>query len=192
MWFTNYLCPFVHPQQNKGIESQKAWGQLDAILSILLAQPGSPRAGCPGLNLDDFEYLYEWKPCNHPGQPLPVLSYTLSQLKIYFLMFRGNLLYFDLCPLPCVLCLGTTEKVPAEFENTALHPPLSYLYTLVRSPLYLFFAKLKSRFFGSMFESKAECMPLNKPKLRKGVWPLHYNHTHCLSVNMVHGFLMAY
>lgn len=77
----------------------------------------------------------------------------------------------------------------AGFECAALHPPLSNLYTLVRLLLHLLLAKLKSRFFWSVFESKAACIPLNKPKLRKRFWPLPYNHTHCLAVKMFMTFL---
>ena len=51
-------------------------------------------------------------------------------VKKWFLMFRGNLPCFSWCPLPLVLALGTTKR---SLAPTPLHPPLRYLYTLIRS-----------------------------------------------------------
>jgi len=51
-------------------------------------------------------------------------------VKKCFLMFRGNLLCFSLCPLPLVLSLGTTKKS----LDPSLHPPFRYWSTLIRSP----------------------------------------------------------
>ena len=57
-------------------------------------------------------------------------SVTLSVTKC-FLMFRGNLPCFSLCPLPLVLSLGTTEQ---SLAPSSLHPPCRYWCTLMRSP----------------------------------------------------------
>ena len=57
-------------------------------------------------------------------------SVTLA-VRTCFLIFRGNLLCFSLWPWPLVLSLSTTEK---SLAPSSLHPPLRYLYTLVRSP----------------------------------------------------------
>lgn len=48
-----------------------------------------------------------------------------------FLIFRGYLLCFCLCPLPLVLALGPTEK---SLIITSLQPFYRCLYTLMRSP----------------------------------------------------------
>ena len=48
-----------------------------------------------------------------------------------FLMFRGHLLCFCLCPLPLVLSLGTNAK---SLAPSYPHPPFRYSYTLISSP----------------------------------------------------------
>ena len=65
-------------------------------------------------------------------------SVTLT-VKKCFLMIRGNLLCFSLCPLPLILSLGTVEKSLALFS---LYPPFRYLYTLIRSPLSYLLSRL--------------------------------------------------
>lgn len=47
------------------------------------------------------------------------------------LVFRQNFLCFSLCPLACVLSLGTTGK---SLALSSWHPPFRYFYTLIRSP----------------------------------------------------------
>ncbi|KAK4832342.1 hypothetical protein QYF61_021871 [Mycteria americana] len=58
-----------------------------------------------------------------------------------FLMFRGNLLCFRLCPLPLVLSPGTNARSLAPFS---LHPPFKYLYILMRSIPGLLFSRLNN------------------------------------------------
>ena len=58
-------------------------------------------------------------------------SVTLTVIKC-FLMFRGNLLCFRLCPRPLFLALNTTGKSLAPFSLQSL---FRYLYTLIRSHL---------------------------------------------------------
>lgn len=50
------FCPPPTEQKHRITESLglEAWGHLDAVLPNLLAQAGSPGAGCPGLYPDDF------------------------------------------------------------------------------------------------------------------------------------------
>lgn len=45
-------------------------------------------------------------------------------------MFRGNLLCFVFCPLPCVLSLGISKKSLA----LSFQPLFMYLYTLIKFP----------------------------------------------------------
>ena len=65
---------------------------------------------------------------------------TLTVTKC-FLMFRGNLLCFSLCPLPFYLSLGTTGK---SLAPSSCHSLFRYLHTLIRFPLSLLFARLNS------------------------------------------------
>ena len=59
-------------------------------------------------------------------------------VKKYFLMFRGNLLCFSLCPLPLVLSLGTTDK--------SLAPSSLQVFTYIDDiPLSLLFSSLNKR-----------------------------------------------
>ena len=74
-----------------------------------------------------FEYLHGWKLYNLPGHPVLVLGHRHG--KKCLLMFRGNLLYFSLCPLAVVLSLSTMEK---SLAPSSLHPPFRYLLTLMR------------------------------------------------------------
>ncbi|XP_052646855.1 uncharacterized protein LOC128143559 [Harpia harpyja] len=60
-------------------------------------------------------------------------SLVTLTLKKCFLMFRGNLLCFSLCPLPLVLLLGATEKILAPSFS---HPPFSpYFHWLLYEDL---------------------------------------------------------
>ncbi|KAK2540579.1 hypothetical protein Q9966_004304 [Columba livia] len=72
--------------------------------------------------------FYDYLQGGRPHQPLQC-SITLT-VKKCFLMFRGNVPCFSLCPLPLVLSLYTTEK---SLAPSSLHLPLEYLYTLMRS-----------------------------------------------------------
>jgi len=56
-----------------------------------------------------FEYLQGRRHLKPPLGSLFQGSVTLRGKK-FFLMFRWNFLCFNLCPLPLVLLLGTTEK----------------------------------------------------------------------------------
>ena len=60
-------------------------------------------------------------------------------IKKSFLMVKLIFPCFNLSPLPLVLSLGTTEK---NLAPSSQHPPLRYLYTLMRSPLGLLFSRL--------------------------------------------------
>jgi len=75
-----------------------------------------------------FEYLQRRRLHNLPGQPVQC-SVTLRGKK-FFLMFSWNFLCVNLCPLPLVLLLGTTEK---SLASSSLHPPLRYLEAFLRS-----------------------------------------------------------
>ena len=57
--------------------------------------------------------------------------WVCGTVKKCFLMFRGNLLCFSLCPLPLILPLDTTGK---SLALPTLQHPFRYLSTLVRSP----------------------------------------------------------
>lgn len=72
-----------------------------------------------------FEYLQGCS-TNSLGN---LCSTTTSVKRI--LLFRWNSLCFDLCPLPLVLSLGTTEKNP---PPSSLHHPIRYICTSVMSP----------------------------------------------------------
>jgi len=85
------------------------------------SEEGSVMADCSGLH----EYLHGWKLHNSPGNLFHCLM-TLV-VKKCFLEFRWNFMYFELCPSPLVLCLGTTEKTLAA---SASCPP-RYSHTLV-------------------------------------------------------------
>lgn len=56
-----------------------------------------------------------------------------------FLMFRWNLLYFTLCPLPLVLSMSTPEKSLSSFQ-----PLFWYLQVSVGCPLSLLFSRMKT------------------------------------------------
>lgn len=193
MGLTNYICLFVHPQQNKGIESQKAgggaWGHPNAVLSNLLAQAGSPGAGCPGLYLDDFWISLRIETMQPPWATSASAQLPLISEQIFPSAQRPPP---TLWLVPLALCPVSGHCWNDALECAALHPPWSYLHTLAKSLLHLLFAKLKSQFPWFMLESEAACMPLNKPKPRKWFWPWNCNHAHCLAVNMLHDFLMVY
>jgi len=70
-----------------------------------------------------FGYLQGGRLHKFPGQPVLVLIHPHSEKKC-FLMFRGNLLCFSLCPLPLVLSLDTIEK---NLAPPSLHCPFRYL-----------------------------------------------------------------
>jgi len=62
-------------------------------------------------------------------------------VKKCFLMLRRNLPHFNLCLLPLVLSLGTTEK---SLDPSSLQLLFRSLYTLTRCPLSLLFSRLKN------------------------------------------------
>ena len=76
-----------------------------------------------------FDCLQGWRLCSLPGQPVLVLDYPDSKKVISYV--RWNFLYFNLCPLPLVLSLGTTEK---SLALSSLLSSTRYLNTLIRSP----------------------------------------------------------
>lgn len=84
-------------------------GPLEVVLSSCPAREGPPRAACPGPCSGSFRTSARME----MAQPLcvPCASAQSSlQWKKCFLMFRRNLLFLSLCPLPVVLSLGTTGK----------------------------------------------------------------------------------
>lgn len=76
-----------------------------------------------------FEYLQRWRLQNASGQSALVLGTFRG--KQCFLIFRGNLLCFKMCPLRLVLSLGTSGKCLAP---SSVHSPLRYLHTLTKCP----------------------------------------------------------
>ena len=117
-----------HGTQDLATESLSGWcwkGALEGIWSKPLLKQGhlEPVAWMA------FEYLQGGALHSFSGQPVPVLSHSHGGKA--FLMFRGNLLCFSLCPLPLVLPLGTTEK---SLVPSFVHPPFSCLCTSMRSP----------------------------------------------------------
>lgn len=77
-----------------------------------------------------FEYLQGWRLHNLSGQSVTGLGHPHTENS--FLLFRGNLPSFTLCPLALLLSLGTTGK---GLVLSSLHPPVRYLNTSVRSHL---------------------------------------------------------
>ena len=119
------------PTRNR--EPQNGWGwkgSLEVIWSKPPAQAGPPTADCPGPCPDGFWISPKDGDYTTSLGSLCQCSVTFP-VKKCFLMFRGNLLCFSLCPLPLVLSLGTTEK---SLAPSSLHPPFRYLCTLIRSP----------------------------------------------------------
>lgn len=102
-------------------------GTLEIICFKPLAQAEPPRTDCPHDIQMALDYLQGWRLHNILNKPEPMLPHPHSK-KMCFLMFRWNLLYFSLCPLPLVLSLANTEK---SLVLSSLHPPLRYLYILV-------------------------------------------------------------
>ena len=97
--------------------------------------PGSSRAGCPGLRPhNDF-----W---TSPRMETPQCqcSVTITVKKCH-LMFRQNLLCFNLCRLPLVVSLDTSERA---WLCLLYAPPFRYLYKLIRSPMSFLFSRLNS------------------------------------------------
>ena len=73
------------------------------------AQAGSPRAGCTGPCPGGSGISPEKGDSTASLGSLVQCSVTL-RVKKFFLLFSWNFLCFNLCPLPLVLLLGTTEK----------------------------------------------------------------------------------
>lgn len=82
-------------------------------------------------------------------RPHSCLVFFLSLFFLFFFL-KGHFLYFSLCPLPLVLSLVTTEKSLS--QSASLHPT-SYLCTLIRSPLSLFFSRLNNSSASFCFSS---------------------------------------
>lgn len=73
-------------------------------------------------------------------QLVPVLRQTYSKKKEVF-MFRGNLLFSNVCILPLVLSLSTTAKSLSVLSASWSY---RYIYTLNEIPLSFLFSRLKS------------------------------------------------
>lgn len=89
--------------------------------------PSTSRADCPGPCPNDLNISKGG--CSAAAQGhLCWCSVTLAVRKC-LLTFRQNLLHFNLCQLLLALLLDTTER---SLAPSALHPPFTFLYTLVR------------------------------------------------------------
>lgn len=102
------------------------------VLNALVAGMWSPI----GMSNLPFNYL-----CNLYSSGLTVVWFFFFLCFSYLFFLKGHFLYFSLCPLPLVLSLVTTEKSLS--QSASLHPT-SYLCTLIRSPLSLFFSRLNN------------------------------------------------
>ena len=118
------------------IISQAGWGwkgPLQVIWSNSSAQARPPTADCSGPCPDSFWISPSVEiPQLRRAAYLPVLGHPHNEK--CFLMLRGNLLCFSLCPLPLVLLPGSTEK---SLALSPLHPPQRYLYMLISYPIVL-------------------------------------------------------
>lgn len=87
------------------LESRNTWVWSPALLS----KGVSTRAGSSGPCLVCF---WVSPRMDTPGSPQATCSsvWQPPQQNSCFLMFKGNLLYFSLCPLRFILSLGNTEK----------------------------------------------------------------------------------
>lgn len=70
----------------------------------------------------NFEYLHH----QSPSLGNPFLCLTTLILKRIFLVFRWIFMLFNLCPLPLVWLVGTTEKSLTPYMS---FPPNLYWYT---------------------------------------------------------------
>ena len=106
--------------QHKALtESQSGWGwkgPLEVVWSNLPAQAGPPRASRPGPCPDDFWTSLRMETPQPPWETWYQCSVTLT-VKKCFLMFRGNLLCFSVCPSP----LGIRNKGSNRPHLTALY-----------------------------------------------------------------------
>lgn len=81
--------------------------------------------------IQGFECLHGWNLQSLSGKPFPAFDYPHGK-KMYFLCL-WIFLYFSLHPLPLALSLDTASKTQA---SSSLLPPIMYLSTLPRSPLF--------------------------------------------------------
>lgn len=85
----------------------------------ITAPAGTPRAVYPAPCLHGFWRSPSGILHNFSGQPVRVLQLCIAQK--CFLVLRGKLLRFSLCPLPPDLALGTNEK---SLAPSSLHAPI--------------------------------------------------------------------
>lgn len=90
-----------------------------------------------------LEFLHGEKPHNLSVQPVPVFGHFQS--KEVFPDTNRTSMCLGLCSFPLVLTLGTTEE---SLALSALHPPLRYLYTLIR------FSRLSGPISPSLFSEE--------------------------------------
>lgn len=113
-------------------ELQKGWcskGPLELTLSNFPPQAGPHTACCTVLCPDG---LWIWKSLSLPAQLLLSLSHLHKR------WWPACSSCFGLCPLTLILSLDATKRNLALF----LHPPFTYLYTLMRFPWSHLFSRL--------------------------------------------------
>lgn len=111
------------------------------------------RAGCLGPPVDIFLIISEEGDFRASlGNPcLCLVTFTAQNC---LLLFRGNIPYYCLYPLPLPLTLGTTKK---SLASSSLYPPFRCIYTLIRLTLRSSFAKLLSSWWPSKYTGAWGC-----------------------------------
>lgn len=118
-------------KNHRTIQSQNGWSgkePLEMSWSNYPAQIGWPTAHCPGPCSDIFCMSPRRDTTHLPGQPVHVLSYPCNE-KLLHDVQRVSV---------CASGPVTTEK---SLALSSLYPPFRYLYSLIRLPVSLLFAR---------------------------------------------------
>lgn len=109
----------------------------------------------------------------HLGKPQCLVTFTIKK---FFLMFKLNFQYFNLCPVPLVLWLATTQKSPAPafllslIRQHADRIPPSLLFLRLNSPSR--FQRASTSHFPKQETSKSKNRSLKEVYLPMGI--LHH------------------